>query len=524
MRALRSSRQLPPLAAAAALLLSAVPSAGDGPANKTVSIFKAAEAAVDARRVERSKPLGFHNSRGLFTELPADGAVLVGFDVGIGKFLNIETVYALRPIYRTALGEKSGQEHGLFYGQRRVGRQTYKSKVLRRVRVVARTGYAVGGITIRSGLNINGFELTFMRISGRALDPEQSYTSDWVGDRTGGGERSLSGDGAAVVGVHGSQDVEHISSLGLIYMPVPPAEAEAPAAPPRTEEAPERPAAPPREDAPEPPPAPPQEERVEAPAAAPRPEKKAEVPPPLNPARDEDRPWPAPKPKPQPQRVAQAEPTPAAPAPSGGNISMPFLALVIVVATSLLAALGGYVRKRHFLDKGAGAVDLSKVRKPSPRTPAAPATPAAPPGPVASTGVCAQPRPAAGPVRPEEGIPEVLPVGADEDQQPRAKPNYRVYYHVTCGKATIVSGDDYVILECPFRPVSGTYCCGCKTFVPLHLVRWVDSDELIAAYRERVRAMVPFWRQVYLALFANAYEGAINWGKEWKGGPLPERH
>jgi hypothetical protein len=55
------------------------------------------------------------------------------------------------------------------------------------------------------------------------------------------------------------------------------------------------------------------------------------------------------------------------------------------------------------------------------------------------------------------------------------------------------------------------------------MVRWADSDESVAAYRQRVRATVPFWRQVYLALFGTAYEGAVNWGKEWKGGPLPEK-
>jgi hypothetical protein len=28
---------------------------------------------------------------------------------------------------------------------------------------------------------------------------------------------------------------------------------------------------------------------------------------------------------------------------------------------------------------------------------------------------------------------------------------------------------------------------------------------------------VPFWRKVYLVLFGTAYEGAVNWGREWKG-------
>jgi hypothetical protein len=80
-----------------------------------------------------------------------------------------------------------------------------------------------------------------------------------------------------------------------------------------------------------------------------------------------------------------------------------------------------------------------------------------------------------------------------------------------------VSGDDYVVLECPFRPVSGTFCCHCRQFVPLNAVRWADSDEKISDYRQRVYDSVPFWRRVYLAVFANAYEGAVNWGVEWKG-------
>jgi hypothetical protein len=457
--------------------------------------------------------------------VPGDGAVLVGFDVGIGKFGDIETVYALRAVYLTAQGEISGQDHGLFYGQRKVNKRIHKTRVLRRVRVVARPGYAVGGMTLRSGLNINGLSLTYMRVTGGWLDPAQSYTSEWVGDRTGGGEAQIDGIGAPVVGIHGSQDVEHVMSLGLIYMTEPPVVAEVP--PPSERQ----PAPPPQVEAPVPPPpvappAPPKDERAQAPAAQPPQEKQAEQPAAPNPARDEDRPWPAPKP--QPQRVARGEPTSTAPA--GGRYSTPLFAMSILLATGLLAALGNYMRKRQFLDRSAGALDLSPTRKPTrPKARAAPAKPEAPPAAAPSTGICERPRHAADcgghapPTRPAEDRPPANQPADAAPEVPCAKPSARVYYHVTCGKATIVSGDDYVLLECPFRPVSSTYCCGCQTFVPLHMVRWADSDEMISAYRERVRATVPFWRQVYLALFGTAYEGAVNWGKEWKGDPLADR-
>src|SRR4029077_10735016 len=132
-----------------------------------------------------------HDANRPYSEIPAQGGLLIGFDLGVGKFFNIETVYALRPIYMTAHGETSIEDHGLFRGRRQVGRRVFKTKVLRTVRVVARPGYAVGGVPVRSGLHITGLSLTFMRINGRALDPLQSYDSEWVGDRTGGGERSM---------------------------------------------------------------------------------------------------------------------------------------------------------------------------------------------------------------------------------------------------------------------------------------------------------------------------------------------
>jgi hypothetical protein len=97
------------------------------------------------------------------------------------------------------------------------------------------------------------------------------------------------------------------------------------------------------------------------------------------------------------------------------------------------------------------------------------------------------------------------------------EPLSRSYRHAGCGQTTLVSGDDYVLLECPFRPVPRTFCCGCQQFVGLEEVRWTDSDERISDYRARVYASVPFWRRIWLAVFGNAYEGAVNLHLDSKG-------
>jgi hypothetical protein len=108
-----------------------------------------------------------------------------------------------------------------------------------------------------------------MRLSGGKLDPKQSYSSDWIGDRTGGHEESVSGDGAPVVGVFGNQDEQRVLALGVIYLKNPTTTAKA------------RPAAP-RVEKPAPPAEKPVEERLE-PAAAPRAEDRADSPLPVQP-------------------------------------------------------------------------------------------------------------------------------------------------------------------------------------------------------------------------------------------------
>ena len=216
----------------ALLLLLAGPCAADAPDDDAGPLLAFVKTAVANGQVEQSRVLGFNNPNKQFSETPDEGGVLIGFDLGLGKFFDIETVYALRAVYQTRHGDLRLQEHGLFRDKRLASGKMMKTRVLRTVHVQARPGYAVGGVTVRSGLNINGLSVTFMKIDGQTLDPLRTYTSDWVGDRTGGGEASIDGNGAPVVGVFGSQDEEHASALGLIYA-TPPAAAIVPPADPQ---------------------------------------------------------------------------------------------------------------------------------------------------------------------------------------------------------------------------------------------------------------------------------------------------
>src|SRR5262245_4007131 len=98
----------------------------------------------------------------------------------------------------------------------------------------------------------------------------------------------------------------------------------------------------------------------------------------------------------------------------------------------------------------------------------------------------------------------------------------RKYRHLKCNGVTLVSGDHYVLLECPFRPLGGgTYCASCKEFVPLKSVEWEDTGENIEEYRNRLYNSLPWKRRLYLSFLGTAYEGAVNLRLDKRGHPLP---
>ena len=97
----------------------------------------------------------------------------------------------------------------------------------------------------------------------------------------------------------------------------------------------------------------------------------------------------------------------------------------------------------------------------------------------------------------------------------------RNYIHTTCKRATKVSGDDYVMLECPFRPVTHTVCAACREAVPLDEVEWADSGQRISDYRKELASGFTFLQKLRFALFRTAYEGALRLNLDAKGNPKP---
>jgi hypothetical protein len=141
-----------------------------------------------------------------FTEAAPAGGVLIGFDVGISTFVNRDIIGTLRPVFRVGRQEILGEIHGT------------DSK--RTVNVVAKDGYAVGAITVKTGLGIDGFSLTFMKIAGDKLDPNDSYKSDWIGGMGGGRQVTQDGGGKPVVGIIGKvtkKTAKNATGIGLIF-------------------------------------------------------------------------------------------------------------------------------------------------------------------------------------------------------------------------------------------------------------------------------------------------------------------
>jgi S1-C subfamily serine protease len=140
-----------------------------------------------------------------FTDEAPPGGLLVGLEVGLGKFFNNPVVHAVRPVFRVGAQESVGTWHGQVAGKEVV-------------RVVARPGYAVGAITVKTGLGTDGLSLTFMKVAAGRLDPADTYQSEWAGGQ-GGGPPVMIGDGGRrfAVGLIGKARADTTSGLGLLY-------------------------------------------------------------------------------------------------------------------------------------------------------------------------------------------------------------------------------------------------------------------------------------------------------------------
>jgi hypothetical protein len=188
------------------------------------SLYEITARAARDRDVEASHSLAKIPDVVPASELGRDGGLLVGFEFGLGKLNEAEVIYAVRPVYRTPIREWSDSEYGAFTGR--------DTRVTKRRRVVARPGYAVGGLILGQGEYVTGASLIFMEVGATSLKLESTYTSDWVGDRQGGATETLTGKGAPVIGVFAARKDNQLRALGLFYVRTNKPVEEQPPAPP----------------------------------------------------------------------------------------------------------------------------------------------------------------------------------------------------------------------------------------------------------------------------------------------------
>jgi hypothetical protein len=166
-------------------------------------ILERVRTAVIGGHTKRSQQMG--TGKEPYEEVPKEGALLIGFEITYGKFGNSPTIQTFCPIFQTASGRVIGKTHGV------KGNEV--------VRVEAKPGYAVGDVTIKAGLGVDGMSVTFMEIRDGVLDPIRSYESEWLGGMGGGEKTKLAGTGAPVIGIFGKiaeGPTSTFNGLGLV--------------------------------------------------------------------------------------------------------------------------------------------------------------------------------------------------------------------------------------------------------------------------------------------------------------------
>ena len=135
---------------------------------------------------------------------------LVGFNVTFFDYSGHLVIGSIQPIYRT--------NHSTIVSK------TYGNPNGKVVSMQAKAGYAVGGIVAKGGDLFDGFKVVFMRLHAGQLDKNQSYESEWVGNREGFAASAesikaqgtyLGCDGKLVIGIFGGSGFA-VDSIGLL--------------------------------------------------------------------------------------------------------------------------------------------------------------------------------------------------------------------------------------------------------------------------------------------------------------------
>jgi hypothetical protein len=153
--------------------------------------------AIESDRVSMTDIIGDGQREG--RDVVKEGGYLVGFELA-ERHGNLG---CWRPIFATASGIRDGNRRGIESG----------------ARVLAKEGYAVGGMWVKRGNFIDSVQIIFMRIKpdGLSLDPKDFYVSESFGGKGGGKAEELTTNGRLIVGVAGFAG-HYIAGVGFLHL------------------------------------------------------------------------------------------------------------------------------------------------------------------------------------------------------------------------------------------------------------------------------------------------------------------
>jgi hypothetical protein len=150
---------------------------------------------------ERTASSGNKVPRGSVVK-PSSPGLLVGFEYTTAGFKGRRIIKSIAATFLTAQGKETSRVYGTpTKGDTQI--------------VIARPGYAVGGLVADATDRCNGFKIIFMRVHGAILDAEDSYESEWIGGKQAATPDKLGGDGRPVVAAQilSGSDVD---TIGLV--------------------------------------------------------------------------------------------------------------------------------------------------------------------------------------------------------------------------------------------------------------------------------------------------------------------
>ncbi|QDT43654.1 hypothetical protein Pan241w_37560 [Gimesia alba] len=126
-----------------------------------------------------------------FRTVNGEGKTLLGFQYAMGSWAGEPAVRSLTPIYDRVPGSDSV--------------------------IVAKEGYAVGGLKVDAPKYVSAVQIIFQRIKpDDQLDPDDSYNSEWIGKPSQKEVPTVTGNGKKAIGIQGRRGAI-IDALGLVF-------------------------------------------------------------------------------------------------------------------------------------------------------------------------------------------------------------------------------------------------------------------------------------------------------------------